>query len=257
LKKKSLSNKFNKVHAIDSKTNIVGVLKNMIKEGGVKSLWRGNFINVLKITPESAIKFTAYEQIKILMGQEGQQLPLIQKFASGTMAGLVAQSAIYPMEVLKTRLALRKTGEFNGISDCARKIYQKEGMKAFYRGYLMNAIGIFSIGIDLTIYETLKHQYKLIYPESSQPSVLALLAIANTASTTAMLSSYPLFLIRTRMQSSSDPKETIFSIANKVYRTNGITGFYKGSMANLAKVAPAASIGYFSYEYFSKMLKLK
>lgn len=57
-------------------------------------------------------------------------------------------------QVLKTRFALRKTGEFSGLLDATKKIYKQGGLKAFYRGYIPNLIGILPYaGIDLAVYE--------------------------------------------------------------------------------------------------------
>ena len=61
------------------------------------------------------------------MGKDGAQLEPLQRFYAGTAAGWIAQSSIYPMEVLKTRLALRKTGQYSSVIDCIGKIYKNEG----------------------------------------------------------------------------------------------------------------------------------
>lgn len=58
------------------------------------------------------------------------------------------------LQVLKTRLTLRKTGQYSGMFDCAKKILRDEGVKAFYKGYVPNLVGIIPYaGIDLAVYE--------------------------------------------------------------------------------------------------------
>jgi hypothetical protein len=90
------------------------------------------------------------------------------------LAGGAAQSIIYPLEVngefckflnliwsfefsqkvLKTRLVLRKTGEYSGIVDCFKKVRQREGITAFYKGFIPNILGIIPYaGVDLAAYE--------------------------------------------------------------------------------------------------------
>ena len=62
--------------------------------------------------------------------------------------------------MIKTRLAISVTGQYNGIVDCAYKILRKDGAKAFYRGYIPNLIGIIPYaGIDLAVYEVINGVY--------------------------------------------------------------------------------------------------
>lgn len=131
--------------------------------------------------------------------------------------------------MLKTRLTLRKTGQYSGMFDCGKKILQKEGVKAFYKGYIPNILGIIPYaGIDLAVYEvghglhtntiSLNHTFIVVFTnafphqslknlwlsryckDTANPGILVLLGCGTISSTCGQLASYPLALIRTRMQ---------------------------------------------------------
>ncbi|XP_037939520.1 calcium-binding mitochondrial carrier protein SCaMC-2 isoform X4 [Teleopsis dalmanni] len=255
------------------KIGISDSFRYMIHEGGLRSMWRGNGINVLKIAPESAIKFAAYEKIKrLIRGDEKRQMTIGERFLAGAAAGGISQTIIYPMEVLKTRLALRKTGQYTGIFDAAKKIYVHEGVRSFYRGYIPNMLGIIPYaGIDLAVYETLKKKY-LSSHNTEQPSFLVLLACGSASSTLGQVCSYPLALVRTRLQAQVVSRnlqpvigiplrqagmvsdDNMFGVFRKILRTEGICGLYRGITPNFIKVLPAVSISYVVYEYSSRAL---
>uniref|UniRef100_H0VC34 Mitochondrial adenyl nucleotide antiporter SLC25A25 n=1 Tax=Cavia porcellus TaxID=10141 RepID=H0VC34_CAVPO len=224
------------VHASRSNNMcIVGGFTQMIREGG------------------SAIKFMGV-RIKRLVGSDQETLRIHERLVAGSLAGAIAQSSIYPMEVLKTRMALRKTGQYSGMLDCARRILAKEGVAAFYKGYVPNMLGIIPYaGIDLAVYETLKNTWLQRYAvNSADPGVFVLLACGTISSTCGQLASYPLALVRTRMQAQASiegaPEVTMSSLFKHILRTEGAFGLYRGLAPNFMKVIPAVSISYVVYE---------
>ncbi|PNI25455.1 SLC25A23 isoform 9, partial [Pan troglodytes] len=196
---------FMQVHA--SKTNrlnILGGLRSMVLEGGIRSLWRGNGINVLKIAPESAIKFMAYEQIKrAILGQQ-ETLHVQERFVAGSLAGATAQTIIYPMETLKNWWL---------------------------------------------------QQYS---HDSADPGILVLLACGTISSTCGQIASYPLALVRTRMQAQASieggPQLSMLGLLRHILSQEGMRGLYRGIAPNFMKVIPAVSISYVVYENMKQAL---
>ncbi|KAM7418755.1 hypothetical protein PAMA_016062 [Pampus argenteus] len=248
---------FRQVHGSSAfKGNVLSSFQYMLKEGGLRSLWRGNGINVLKIAPETAIKFTAYEKIKHVMrgNNESKTLMIHERFVAGSLAGAIAQTAIYPMEVLKTRLTLRKTGQYSGIADCAKQILQREGVTAFYKGYVPNLLAIVPYaGIDLAVYETLKFAWLNRNRGLADPGVTVLVGCGAISSTCGQLASYPLALIRTRMQAQASvrgaPKPSMLALVHNIVTQEGVAGLYRGISPNMLKVIPAVTVSYVAYEY--------
>lgn len=54
------------VKAFDPKTPVIlRTVKSILNEGGIKSFWRGNGVNCIKIAPEYAIRFAFYDIVFI------------------------------------------------------------------------------------------------------------------------------------------------------------------------------------------------
>ena len=132
------------------------------QQDGFLGFFRGNGLNVVKVAPESAIKFYAYEMLKKVIsdGQENKSdIGTAGRLFAGGMAGAVAQMAIYPLDLVKTRLQTCASdgGRVPKLGTLTKDIWVQEGPRAFYRGLVPSLLGMIPYaGIDLTAYDTLK-----------------------------------------------------------------------------------------------------
>uniref|UniRef100_A0A8C0KDF6 Calcium-binding mitochondrial carrier protein SCaMC-1-like n=1 Tax=Canis lupus dingo TaxID=286419 RepID=A0A8C0KDF6_CANLU len=251
------------VHSTKSRRmRLIGGFEQMLKEGGIRCLWRGNGVNIFKIAPETALKIGAYEQYKKWLSFDGAKIGIIERFISGSLAGATAQTCIYPMEVLKTRLALGKTGQYSGIIDCGKKLLKQEGVRTFFKGYSPNLLGILPYaGIDFAVYELLKNYWLEHHAtESVDPGIMILLGCSTLSHTFAQIATFPLNLIRTRMQAQAlEEKGTTTSmihLVQEIYYNEGKRGFFRGLTPNIIKLLPAVVISCVAYEIVRQHLEL-
>jgi solute carrier family 25 (mitochondrial aspartate/glutamate transporter), member 12/13 len=124
-----------KADAAVPKRNALWIIKNL----GLAGLYKGASACLLRDVPFSAIYFPAYSHLKRdIFGESPQKrLGVLQLLTAGAIAGMPAAYFTTPCDVIKTRLQVEaRMGEqiYNGLVDCAGKVYQEEGFKAFFKG---------------------------------------------------------------------------------------------------------------------------
>lgn len=164
----------------------------------MKSFYRGNGTNVLKIGPEQAIKQLSYLRIKKMVCKDINNPSSIERLASGGISGFIGQSIIYPLEITKTKLALSPLGTYKSIGDCIRSIVRNEGFFSLYRGWGASVLGVIPYAsVDMAVFDTLRENYINSYSE--KPSGVQLMACGAISGVTGATVSYPLALVRTRL----------------------------------------------------------
>ncbi|MCO5601958.1 hypothetical protein L7F22_056085 [Adiantum nelumboides] len=192
-----------------------------------------------------------------------EEIKAMGRLLSGGAAGAVAQTSIYPLELLKTRLQtfVGNDGKAPSLFKLFKDILQQEGPRGFYRGLLPSTLGIIPYaGIDLATYESLKKSAKNLLPANQEPGPLIQLCCGMFSGAMGATCVYPLQLVRTRLQAqrmdSTVRYKGMVDAFQRIWREEGFLAFYKGLFPNLLKVLPAASITYIAYEEMKKRLSL-
>ncbi|OAX79154.1 hypothetical protein ACJ72_06527 [Emergomyces africanus] len=257
---------------------LVEATKDLWRAGGIRSLFAGNGLNVVKVMPESAIKFGAYEASKRMFanleghGDTKNLLPTSQ-FLAGGIGGMVSQCFVYPLDTLKFRMQCETVeGGLHGnrlIIATAKKMWAANRFQSFFRGLPLGLIGMFPYAaIDLTTFEYLKsillaRKAKLYHCHEDDVPLNNFATGAIGAFSGALSASivYPMNVLRTRLQAQGtvlhSPTYTgIVDVTRKTLSQEGIRGLFRGITPNLLKVAPSVSISYIVYENSKRLFGL-
>ncbi|KAL4808088.1 mitochondrial carrier domain-containing protein [Aspergillus unguis] len=117
----------------------IDVVRQLYKEGGVRSVFRGSAMTLARDGPGSAAYFAAYEYIKRSLtpkdanGNVTGDLSLPAVLAAGGAAGIAMWIPVFPVDTIKSRL--QSAPGKPTIGGTIRSVYAAGGYKAFFPGF--------------------------------------------------------------------------------------------------------------------------
>jgi solute carrier family 25 carnitine/acylcarnitine transporter 20/29 len=114
--------------------------KKTIAREGARGLYKGMSAPIAGVAPIFAISFFGFGLGKRLQqSSPDHELNETQLFLAGAFSGIFTTSVMAPGERIKCLLQVQQgTGEvkYNGMVDCAKKLYAEGGIRSIYKGSL-------------------------------------------------------------------------------------------------------------------------
>jgi solute carrier family 25 citrate transporter 1 len=226
---------------------ILQTATNIYKNGGLISFYRGLSPVLFFNIPKVISRFYGYDYAKNYL-QSKNIKGNTNIIVSGLFAGFVESTLVtVPSETIKTKMI--KNPQLS-----VRNIMKQEGFSGLYQGYTptlirqsLNQASRFLFYQHYKDYITEKNRKFSPY-HSLQGGVFAGIF--------SVIVSTPADVLKTQMQEGK--KERIIPIIKQIYKTSGIKGFWRGSLARMLRVAPGQGVMFFTYEGVSNFIdKLK
>ena len=117
----------------------VDVVRQLYKEGGIRSVFRGSAMTLARDGPGSALYFAVYESTKRYLspkdaeGNATGELSLPAVMAAGGAAGVAMWIPVFPVDTIKSRLQSAEGRPT--ISGVVKEVFGRGGVKAFFPGF--------------------------------------------------------------------------------------------------------------------------
>ena len=137
------------------------MMRSLARDEGLRSLWKGNGVVMLRVAPYAALHFTAHEWLCTALKRPDEDTPrvaIIKKFLAGAGAGAFGTCVLYPLDVARAKMAVAPPGTCRNLWETVGTLAGSgRGIRGLYWGLGPTLLGILVYsGTTWTIYETLK-----------------------------------------------------------------------------------------------------
>lgn len=230
-----------------------------VREYGIAGLWIGNGATMLRVVPYAAITYLSFDFYQSLgttflknafdvTCDENQSV--FFRFICGALAGATSTTCTYPLDLMRARFAANssdKKKRFPSYRVAFRSATAKDGIRSLYSGLFPTLVGIMPYaGCSFACFETIKK--KLIrwngYKGDKDIPAWQRLVAGAFSGLLAQSTTYPLDIVRRRMQVTPDRYRSVGDALCTIYREEGLRqGLFKGLSMNWIKgpIAVASS----------------
>jgi len=216
-------------------------MKKFYKTQGLTGLFKGNSASLARIFPFSAIEFYSYEFYKNLLirgdHNKARQNSIFYAILCGGLTGLNAITLTFPLDVARTRLAVDTQNspiKEKSIFTSLINLWKKDGIRGLYKGYSICFLGsIPYVAIKQTTFDYLKTNFMV---DKYRGSLNFIFGGFSGLLGTCLL--YPSYMMKRVLQANDIKELKLGGLIRQIFRTQGISGFYKGMSMSLIKIVP-------------------
>uniref|UniRef100_UPI0037E91B1C electrogenic aspartate/glutamate antiporter SLC25A13, mitochondrial n=1 Tax=Semicossyphus pulcher TaxID=241346 RepID=UPI0037E91B1C len=229
---------------------------------------RVGLADIEKIAPleEGALPYNLAEvQRQQQLGSDGSRPILVQvaesayRFTLGSVAGAVGATAVYPIDLVKTRMQNQRSssslvGElmYKNSLDCFRKVVRYEGFFGLYRGLVPQLLGVApEKAIKLTVNDFVRGKTR---QKDGRVPLSAEILAGGCAGGSQVIFTNPLEIVKIRLQVAGEITTGPRVSALSVIRDLGFFGLYKGSKACFLRDIPFSAIYFPCYAHIKTYL---